>query len=267
MKLTMNHFSHGDVMRMHRAVLATLSLMVAFGNARMIKAQSADLTVFCSTPLRLVMDELVPQFEHTVKYHVAVAYASSGELKQKIEHGEAFDVVIVTPSTMDDLIKDRKVAGETRTAIARIGVALAIRAGAPRPDIRTTDAFKQTLLKAHSIAYGKEGASGAYYVGLVERLGLAEALKSKTQVKDSGDEVGRAVASGEAELGVIPVSEILSVRGTEVLGTFPADIQSYVVLVGGVATNAKSTAAAKELLEFLAGPMALPVLTKKGVER
>ena len=109
----------------------------------------------------------------------------------------------------------------SRTPIARVGIAIAIRAGAPKPDIRTTEALKQTLLKAKSISYGVEGASGAYFAALIQKLGIADTLKPKFQLKTSGEAVAQAVANGEAELGVAPATEIIPVKGAEVLGTFP----------------------------------------------
>jgi molybdate transport system substrate-binding protein len=168
---------------------------------------------------------------------------------------------------IDDLIKQGKIAGDTRTTLARSGMALAIRAGAPRPDIRTTDALKRTLLASKSIAYAREGASGVFFAELVQKLDLAEALKPKIKLTTTGAEVGEAVARGEAALGVLPVSEILPVAGAEVLGTFPADVQGYVVMVAGVSPSAAQTAAAKELITFLTAPAALPVIKKKGMER
>ena len=110
-------------------------------------------------------------------------------------------------------------------------MAIAIRAGAPKPDIRTTEAVKQTLLKAKSISHGVEGASGAYFAALIQKLGIAEAL-AEVPAQNVREAVAQAVANGEAELGVAPATEIIPVKGAEVLGTFPAEIQDYVVLIG-----------------------------------
>ena len=165
----------------------------------------------------------------------------------------------------DDLIKAED-CGRHADGDRPHRMGLMIRAGAHRPDIRTTDALKRTPLDARSITYGNDGQRQVF-VALIQRLGIAEALKSKSQVKTSGQQVGEAVASGEAELGVLPVSEILTARGTEVLGTFPADVQGYVSLAGGVGVSAKNSSGATELLKFLAAPAALPVIKKKGMER
>src|SRR5204863_309913 len=141
---------------------------------------------------------------------------------------------VLTPAPMDDLIKQGKISGDTRTQIARTGMAIAIRAGARKPDIKTTEALKRTLLDAKSIAYAKEGAAGVYFVAVVQKLGIAEVLKAKYKVVATGEEVGEAVAGGEAEFGILPVSEILPIHGTQLLGSFPADVQEYAVAVAAV---------------------------------
>ncbi len=150
--------------------------------------------------------------------------------------------------------------------IARAGNGLAIRAGAPRPSIASADAFKATLLGAKSIAYAKAGQSGVYFVGLLDRLGIAEAMKSKILAQATGVEVGAAVQKGEAELGVLPVSEILPVKGVELLGPFPADLEGYVVMEAGVGAAAKDPAAATALVKFLKSPAHSAVIKQKGME-
>src|SRR5262249_26785667 len=153
--------------------------------------------------------------------------------KQQIDAGETFDVAILTPPPMDDAIKQGRIVADTRTVIARAGIGVAIRAGAARPDLGGAEAFKRALLSAKSIGYAKAGASGVYFAGLVQRLGIAEAIAAKSKVMGTGDEVAEAVAHGEVEMAVLPISEILSVRGIEVAGPFPAEVQSYVVMTAG----------------------------------
>ena len=146
-------------------------------------------------------------------------------------------------------------------------MALAIRAGAPKPDIRTTDALKRTLLASKSIAYAREGAGGVFFAELMQKLDLVEPLKPKIRLTTTGADVVAAVARGEAALGVLPVSEVLSAPGVELLGTFPADVQGYAVMVAGVSPSAAQSATARELIKFLMAPAALPVIKKKGMER
>ena len=173
----------------------------------------------------------------------------------------------MTPAMLDDLIKQGKVAADTRTVVARSGLALAIKAGAPKPDIGTVDALKRTLLGAKSITYTKEGASGVLFAAVIQKLGIADALASKTQYTSAGEEASANVVSGRAELGVLPVSEILPVKGEELGGLFPGETQQYIVMAAGVSAKAAEGAAARELLKFLMAPSALPALKAKGMER
>lgn len=227
---------------------------------------AAELTVLCSNGIKAVIEELVPQFELATRHRVVITFGVSALLKRQIEAGELFDIAILTPPLIDDLVKQGKIVGDTRTALARSAVALAIRAGAAKPDIRTTDALKRTLLASKSIAYAREGASAMFFTDLVQRLDLADALKSKIKLTTTGEQTGASVARGDAELGVLPVSEILPVPGVEVLGAFPANIQSYVVMVGGVSSSAAQSGAARDLIRFLTAPAVLPVLKKRGME-
>lgn len=230
-------------------------------------ASAAEIKVLCSNGIKAVMEELVPQFEQATSHKVAIRYGLSAVLTRRIEAGEPFDIAILTPPLIDDLIRQGKIAGDTRATLARSGIALAIRSGAARPDIRTTDALKRTLLASTSISYAREGASSAFFTELVQRLDLAQALKSKIRLMPTGEDVGASVARGEADLGVLPVSEILPIPGVEVLGTFPAGVSGYVVMVAGESPSAAQGAAAKELMKFLTSPAALPVIKRRGMER
>ena len=230
-------------------------------------ASAADVNVLCSVGIKAVMEALVPEFERATKNNVVVKYDLAATLKKEIEGGAAFDLAVLTPAMVDDLIKGGKIAADSRAVIARSGLALAIRKGAQKPDVSSSDAFKRTLLNAKSIAYAKEGASGVYFAELVQRLGIADALKAKSTLTSTGDAVNEAVTHGTVELGVLPVSEILPVAGMEVGGVFPADVQSYIVMVAGVGANAKQGAAARDLVKFLTAPAQLPVIKAKGMER
>lgn len=236
-------------MMTHRMTFVAVAAVVLALAAPRASA-AADITVLCSTPLRHVMTALIPEFEHATKHRVLITYGASPELTEKIEAkaGAPFDLVVLTPGFMDGLIERGKVAAATRTPIARVGVAIAIKAGARKPDISTTAALKKTLVEARSISFGTEGASGF-------------------QLKTSGEAVAQALAGGEAELGVAPATEIIPVAGAEVLGTFPREIQDYVVLIGGIGTDARNAAAARELLAFVTAPAADVVVKRTGMER
>jgi molybdate transport system substrate-binding protein len=244
-----------------RALAAAIVLSLPAG------AQTGDIQVLSSNGFQAVMEELRPQFERATHHKVVVRYGLAAKLKQQIEGGEAVDLAILTPAAIDDLIKSGKIAIDSRTMLARSGLGIAIRAGAPKPDITTVDAFKRSLLAAKSIAYAKEGASGVAFAALIQRLGIADDLRAKSRLTATGEEVSGAVARGEVELGVLPVSEILPVRGAELAGAFPAGAQDYIVMAAGVGSGAKNSSAARDLIAFLTSPGVLPVITAKGMER
>jgi molybdate transport system substrate-binding protein len=251
----------------HRRIafaLVAFGLLVLPGVTR--AAGGDQITVLCSNGIKAVFEDLAPKFEASRKHKVVVIYGLAASLKQRIEGGEAFDVAFVTPAVMDDLIAHGKIAGETRATIARSGLALATRAGTKKPDISTVDAFKRTLLNAKSIAYAKEGASGVAFAALIQRLGIADTVKAKSRLTASGEEVSAAVVKGDVEFGVLPLSEILPIKGEEPT-TFPADLQSYIVMVGGTSTSSKHAGAANDLIKYLMDPAALPVIKAKGMER
>jgi molybdate transport system substrate-binding protein len=246
---------------------ATLTLsFIALLHASQSSAPAQTIAVISSTGLKAVFDELVPQFERARGYKVIIKYGPSATLKREIERGAAFDLAVLTPAFMDDLIKQGRIVGDSKRSIARAGMAIAIRTGARKPDIRTTDALTRTLLDAKSIAYAKQGAGGIYFAALADRLKIAEKLESKSRPTETGEQVTQAVAAGEAELGILPLSEILPVPGLEVLGPFPPDVQDYAVMVGGVGAHANDAAGAKKLIEFLTAPAATPVIERKGME-
>ncbi len=254
-------------MSIKRARLAAAGLVILAVLTQPGAARAAEIKVLCSNGIKAVMEELIPQFEQATKHKVMITYGLSAALKRRIEAGEAFDMAVLTPALVDDLIKQGTIAGDTRTVLARAGMAIGIRAGGSRPDIRTTDALKRTLLASKSITYAKEGAGGVFFVDLAQLLGIADSLKSKIKPTTTGDEVGVALARGDAELGVMPLSELMTFHGVEVVGTFPAEVQGYAVMVAGASAGSRQSAAAKELMKFVTAPAALSVIKKKGMER
>lgn len=254
-------------MRFRRITSTTLALALLALTVHARAASAAEVNVLCSVGLKAVMDALAPEFEKASKNKVVVKYDLAATLKKQIEGGTPFDLAVLTPAMVDDLIKSGRLAADSRTVIARSGLALAIRKGAKKPDVSTADSFKRTLLDAKSIAYAKEGASGVYFAELVQRLGIADALKAKSTLTTTGDAVNEAVTHGTVELGVLPVSEILPIAGMEVGGVFPPDVQSYIVMVAGVGTKAAQGSAARDLVKFLTAPAQLPVIKAKGMER
>ena len=212
------------------------------------------------------MDELLPQFERANGRKLSTEFGTTASLKQRIEKGEAFDVVLVTSEAIDDLIKAGKVAPATRTELARSGIGVGIRRGAPKPDIRTPEALKRALLNAKSVTYAQDGASRVFIEKTFERLGIAENMKPRIALTQ-GSALGLAnVAAGQGDLAMTLISEILPVDGVELLGPLPADLQNYLTMAGGVSVNAKNADAGSALIKFLTGPSVAPTYKAKGME-
>jgi molybdate transport system substrate-binding protein len=231
------------------------------------QAGADEIAVLCSNGIKAVMEELTPQFERTTHRTVRVTYGVSALLKRQIDEGSAFDIAILTPSLIDDLVKAGKIVSGTRTDVARSPMALAIRAGAVKPDISNVEALKRTLAQSTSIAYAREGASAPFFKDLLGRTGLADVVEPKIRLTTTGAEVGAAIARGEVQLGVLPASEILPLQGVDVLGTFPREVEGYLVMTAGVASQAATRTAVQEFITFLTSPAVLPVLHDKGMER
>jgi molybdate transport system substrate-binding protein len=234
--------------------------------AQGVAAKAAEVTVLSAFPMRPVITEAGPEFERTTGHKLATKVDVVGVLKRQIEAGETFDVAILTSPIIDDLVKQGKIAAGTNAGIARVGTSVGVRAGAPKPDISSAEAFKRALLNAKSIAYTPEGVTGMHLVGVFERLGIAEQMKAKTKPQKGGDGIVQAIASGEAELGLAITNIFLSVPGVEHTGPFPEELQNYVVYTAGVGAGAKDAEAGKALIKFLTAPGAVPVIKAKGLE-
>ncbi len=228
--------------------------------------RAAEIKVLASNGVREALQELAPAFERATGNKLVITFGLAAALKRQIEAGEAFDLAILTSAGIDDLAKQGKVDAASRAAIARSGVGIGIKKGGPRPDIGTPDALKRTLLSAKSISWAKEGASGVYFAGLLERMGIAEQMKPKVVLAPSGAVVGKLVAGGEVQFGVILVNELMAAPGVEVLGPLPAELQNYTVFHAGVGVGSKDSSAAKALIKFLTTPAAGAVFKAKGQE-
>lgn len=230
-------------------------------------AQAEDIRLVSSVAAKAVVEALLPAFQQSTKHTVTPVFGIAAELKTKVESGEPFDVAILTAPLLDDLIAKGVVDKTSRSVVARSGLGFMIKAGAPKPDVSSVAAFQRTLRAARSITYVPTGASGIAFVATLEKLGLAEALKARTKTAASGDEVNANITTGAVELAILPVSEILPVRGAELGGVFPAEIQSYVVMTAGVNPKSPRAAAARELVAFLMAAKNTPTIQSKGMER
>jgi molybdate transport system substrate-binding protein len=228
-------------------------------------AKAAEVNVMAGGALAGVIGELGPQFERTTGHKLVMQYGLSRTFKRQIEAGEAFDLVILSLDTMDDLAKQSKIAAGPRAEIARAGVGVAVRTGAPKPDINSVDAFRRSLLNAKSISYAPRTETGEHLAKVFERLGIAEEMKSRTKPQQAPDRIAQAVADGDAELG-LQVTSFLLVRGVELVGKIPAELQNYLVFEGAVGVAARQPEAAKALIKHLTSPEAAPVFKAKGWE-
>jgi molybdate transport system substrate-binding protein len=246
-----------------RSIVSQLAvaLLLALGTG----AQAAEIKVLSSNALKSVLEELAPPFEKSTMNRIAFTFDTAAALKGQIEKGAGFDLAVLTDGGIDDLIKQGKISGATRTALARANVGVAIKKGAPRPDISTTEAFKRTLLGAKSIGMVEQGASGIYLKGLFQRLGIADELKPKLKMVAANIGAGGAVANGEVEIGMTQIPEILPYAGAELLGPLPADIQLNTDFAAGISANATTLEDAKELIKFLTTPAAVSVIKAKGL--
>jgi molybdate transport system substrate-binding protein len=252
-------------MKARSAISSILRLGLALFLAQAGVANAAEIKVFSTIGVRSVMQELGPQFERTTGHKLALIFDVANALKRRIDAGESFDVAILTVPVMEELIKQNKIAADTRVIIARGGMGLAVRAGAPKPDISSTEAFKRTLLNAKSITYPKEGLAGIHMTKVMERLGIAEAMGPKATLTGSGSPA-ELVARGEVEIAAHIIPELLAAQGVDFLGPLPPEVQTYIVLPGGVSAGAMQPQLAREFLRFLTGPEVTPVIRSKGYE-
>jgi molybdate transport system substrate-binding protein len=232
-------------------------------------AYAAEIKVLSAGAMRGVVDALLPEFEKATGHKVTVENATAGVLAKRIEDGEAFDVAIVTATVVDGLLAKGKLAAGSRLDLAKVGMGVAVKAGAPLPDIKTVDAFKRTLLDAKSVAYINPkagGTTGVFFEQLIEKLGIADQVRAKAKLKDGGY-VADLVASGEAEIGVHVISEIVPVKGAVLVGPLPAEIQTTTTYAGASSLGTSNAEAAKALIQFIAGPASVPVLKAKGMDK
>ena len=228
-------------------------------------ACAADITVLASNGVKAAVVELIPQFENETGHKLKFTWGASNLLTKQVESGEAFDVVIVTPSLIKGLVQQGKVVDGSAVNLARVGLGVAVKQGAPKPDISTVEAFKSTMLNTKAIAYTTAGQSGLHFISVTEKLGIADQVKAKGKTIPGGA-AAEFIVKGEADTAVQLIPELASVPGVEVVGPFPAELQNYIVLTGGVGTNAKDKVGAQALIKYLTTPAAISVIKAKGME-
>jgi molybdate transport system substrate-binding protein len=229
------------------------------------EVQSAEIKFFASGAIKEAYLELLPNFEKTSGHGVKVTWSNTTDIRKRVGDGEVADLVILGSDGTDALIKDGKLVASTRTAFAKSGIHVAVRAGASRPDISSADALKQALVAAKSVAYSG-GASGTYIVMMLQKLGIYDQVRPKAAVTKPNEPVGGKLVAGEAEIGFHQLSELLPVKGIDIVGPLPAEVQQVTVFSGAVHRAAKEPDAATALTRFLTAPGAADIIKKHGLE-
>lgn len=223
------------------------------------------MKLLCSNGVKAVMLDLLPGFERAGGQKADITWASTNMLMDEIAKGAGGDLTILTDEAIDDLIRQGKVKAGSRVDLARSAIGIAVRKGAPKPDISSAAAFKRALLAAKGVSYSKTGISGIYFPTVLERLGISQEMKSKIVIPEPGVLVGTLVASGQAEIGVQQISELMPVPGVEVVGPLPAELQKMTTFSAGLFTGATEADAAKALVRALTAPTARPIYTARGM--
>jgi molybdate transport system substrate-binding protein len=228
-------------------------------------SEAAEIRVLSTQATEQAYRELAPRFEKESGHKVTTIFTGTLDLQKRIAAGETYDLIIMAGPAIDDYTKAGKVVPGSRVDLAKSGVGVGVRAGAPKPDIGSTEALKKALLAAKSIGYST-GPSGVYLTGLFQRLGVADAIKGKLKQTPTGVFVGGLVASGEAEIGFQQVSELAHFPGVDYVGPLPADIQETTVFASGIQVGAKQVDAANAWIKFLTAPAAAATFKSKGLE-
>ncbi|MGA9081821.1 MAG: molybdate ABC transporter substrate-binding protein [Pseudolabrys sp.] len=250
---------------MDKHLMTATLLGLAMAVSPITGARAAELKVIAGGGMTVPLKELGPQFERATGHKVDIQFAATPELIKMATSGNPLDLAVVPVDVMKDAGARAKFAPEPTTDIARVGFGVAVKAGAPKPDVSTPDALKQTLLKAQSITFLPASAAGAYVMKVFDRLGIGDAMKAKTKAQKIPGDIPKAVANGDAELGIF-LTNVLIAPGVDFAGPFPGDLQQDLVFTGAVAASSKDAAAAKAFLDYLRTPEAVAVIKAKGMQ-
>jgi molybdate transport system substrate-binding protein len=252
--------------RVAQTLAVGAAMLGAWTGAAVVEA--AELKVLSGGAVRSIVTEMAEAFRQETGNTIQFTFAPVGELRKKLSEGERADVVILSDTAIDQLMAEGVAAKGTRTDIARTGIGVAVREGAPRPDISTPEAFKQTLLAAKSLVYvdpARGATSGVHFAGVLERLGIADAVKGKTTLVPGGY-AAEVVAKGEAELCVHQISEILPVKGVTLVGPLPRELQKITTYSAAVGARTDAPEAARAFTAFMARPTFKPKLAAAGLD-
>jgi molybdate transport system substrate-binding protein len=236
-----------------------------------VNANAAEIKMLSANVFTGVLDELAGGFERTAGHKVVIVYGTAGAIRNRIQASEFADVAILPRPMMDELLLQARITPGSIVNLAHSAVGVAVRTGAPKPDISSVDAFKCSLLASKSISYPdptRGGATGVLFTRVLERLGMTEAIKAKTRFPPSGQFAVEVIARGEAEIAISQPMEVLAQPGVELVGLLPLELQDLpnFTFSAGIVAAAREPQAAQALIQFLSGPAAAPVLRAKGME-
>ncbi len=244
------------------AIAALFAAQLGFANA-------AEVKVFSTIGVQAALEELTPKFEKASGHKLAITWATAAVLVKRIQGGETADLMILTQQGLDTMVKENKATSGGDAVFASSGMAMVVKKGAPKPDISTADAFKQTLLKTKSIAYSNPehgGASGVYLAKLIERMGIADQMKAKTHYPPPSGNAANLVVSGEAEIAVQQEPEVMAVSGVDMVGPLPGDLNNITTYAAGSGAGTSQGDAANALIKFLHTPEAAAVFKARGLK-
>jgi molybdate transport system substrate-binding protein len=247
--------------------LRSLITVIAFSALMTTQARAqtrGEITLWTARAIATVLAEIGSDFERATGYRLVITSDLPDGFARRLSRGERFDLFISGSATVDQWIADGRIVSTTRTDLARSGIGVEVRKGAPKPDIGSVDAFKRALLDAKSIAFLPVG-SGLHVARVIDRLGIADSIRAKVTRPES-DIVSELVSRGEVELGIVVITQILTTPGVELVGPLPPELQSFVTFTAGVSTRSRTPEIASQLIQFLATPAAATVIRKQGME-
>jgi molybdate transport system substrate-binding protein len=248
--------------------IGRVAAIAVFLIAQATLASAAEIKVFSTIGVQAALEELTPKFEKASGHKLTISWGTAAILVKRVQAGETADLMVLTRQSLDALTKEGKASADTDATFASSGMAMVVKKGAPKPDISTPEAFKQTLLKAKTIAYSNPahgGASGVYLAKLLERMGIADQMKDKTKFPPPSGNAANLVVSGEAELAIQQEPEVMAVAGVDMVGPLPGDLNNITVFAAGVGSATKEVDAAKALIKFLHTPEAAAVFKARGL--
>jgi molybdate transport system substrate-binding protein len=243
-----------------KAALLAVCLPVFISlTAETVAAQEPEVRILCSNGIRAAVEKLLP---HSMK----VQYGASAVLKRSIESGEPFDLALLSQPIIADLIKEGKIAAGTSVDLASSGIGIAVRAGAPKPDVTTAEAIKQTLLRSKSIGYVKEGAGTPAIINMLNGLGISEDVQRKAVLQPGAERSMASVAAGQVDVAFALISEIVPAPGVQLAGPLPPEFQKLIIMTAGISSSTKNRAAANEIIKSLTSAAAAATIKATGLD-